>query len=195
MPTCSVIASGFSLWMPLDDGFQDSIWNVAVLMASIQKDMLLIRVALVPIVHPIIVYTPTTKARNLSKFTNEIKNIMSGKANFGLKRMSVNALLRYDFSGFVKLLAWILAMTIRFFFFSAHRVIWILISSTFWIRRRGKSQAAIRLIVLLNRSVITIKPRLSPGTKYSRGVSLKERLKERNPKENGIKPLTSLLSV
>lgn len=69
MPTCSVIASGFSLWMPLDDGFQDSIWNVAVLMASIQKDMLVIRVALVPIVHPIIAYTPTTKARNLSKFT------------------------------------------------------------------------------------------------------------------------------
>lgn len=68
MPTLSVIASGPSLWMPLDDGFHDSISNVAVLMASIQKDVLLIRIALVLSVHPIIVYTLATKAWNLSKF-------------------------------------------------------------------------------------------------------------------------------
>lgn len=62
MPTLSVIASGPSLRMPLDDGFHDSISNVAVLMASIQTDALLIRITLVPSVHPIIVYTPATKA-------------------------------------------------------------------------------------------------------------------------------------
>lgn len=63
------------------------------------------------------------------------------------------------------------------------------------IHRRGKSQGTIGLIVLLNRSIITIRPRLPTGTKYSQGVSRKERLKEQNPKENGIKPLTSLLTV
>lgn len=57
MPTLSVIASGPSLWMPLDDEFHDSISNVAVSMASIQRDAILIRIALVPSVHPMIVYT------------------------------------------------------------------------------------------------------------------------------------------
>lgn len=42
------------------------------------------------------------------------------------------------------------------------------------IRRRGKSQGTIGLIVLLNRSIITIRPRLPTGTKYSWGVSRKE---------------------
>lgn len=62
--TCqhSVIASGPSVWMPLDERFHNSISNVAILMASIQRDAMLIRITLVPGVHPIIVYTLATEA-------------------------------------------------------------------------------------------------------------------------------------
>lgn len=53
-----------SLWLPSDDGFCS---KVVALMA--QKDVLLVRTALVPVVIVIIVYTPSIKALNLTKFT------------------------------------------------------------------------------------------------------------------------------
>lgn len=117
MPTLSVISSGSSLWMPLDDGFHDSISNVAVLMASIQKDPLLIRIALVPSVHPIIVYTLATKAYKSLKIRKIRKKTRNVREDWNTS-MSIYVQLCYAFSEvlnlFVKLLAWIFTMTIRF---------------------------------------------------------------------------------
>lgn len=55
-----------SLWLPSDDGF---CLNIAALMASGQKDVLLIRTALVSVGVVNIVYTLAIKTSNITKFT------------------------------------------------------------------------------------------------------------------------------
>lgn len=194
MPTLSVISSGSSLWMPLDDGFHDSISNVAVLMASIQKDPLLIRIALVPSVHPIIVYTLATKAYKSLKIRKIRKKNpeTSGKTETHQCLSMCNCVTLFtSFKAVCK------AISLNFYndnTFFLHTWCDINPFLVFFLKkqqaipRRGKSQGTIGLIVLLNRSIITIRPRLPTGTKYSRGVSRKEKLKEQNPKESNLWP-------
>lgn len=67
MPMLSIIGSGPSLWL-LSDGFCS---EVIVFMASVQKDVLLVRTALVPVVALIIIHTPTNKVIKSHQFHNK----------------------------------------------------------------------------------------------------------------------------
>lgn len=67
MPMLSIIGPEPSLGL-LSDGFCS---EVMVLMASVQKDVLLVRTALVPVVALIIIHTPTNNVIKSHQFPNK----------------------------------------------------------------------------------------------------------------------------
>lgn len=99
-----------------------------------QKDVLLVRTALVPVVIVIIVYTPSIKALNLTKFTKwEVKKKKTpGECNFGPSVHKSPIALQFSPKLSLGLLVWNLGM-IRHFSF-AQCAICILLLSFFWRR-------------------------------------------------------------
>lgn len=146
-------------------------------MAFVQKDVLLIRTALVPVVI-LIIHKPAIKVlnlTNLTKWEEEEKKKTSRKDDFGLKALPIfpEATAKALRSNFGNDKTFFLCTSC-----STNPPLVYFLKMERAIPPQGQSQAATRLIVLLNRSIITIRLRLLTETNYSKKNA---RLKERNP--------------